>query len=113
MPARRAHGMDQDVYPWSPIVTRRALKWPDNACVALAVIVNLEHWDWEVPPVPAAREPHGRLGGPVDRQSVGFPNIDAQTQADHTRSMGLLGKSMTLSRGWPITGRLSLRSNGG
>jgi hypothetical protein len=49
MPARRAHGMDQDVYPWSPIVTRRALKWPDNACVALAVIVNLEHWDWEVP----------------------------------------------------------------
>ena len=52
MPARRAHGMDQDVYPWSPIVTRRALKWPDNACVAFAVIVNLEHWDWDIPPVP-------------------------------------------------------------
>ena len=44
MPARRAHGMDQDIYPWSPIVARRALKWPDNAHVALAVIVNLEHW---------------------------------------------------------------------
>jgi hypothetical protein len=28
----------------------RALKWPDNARVALAAIVNLEHRDGEVPP---------------------------------------------------------------
>jgi len=49
MPAKRAYGMDQDFYPWSPIVTRPVLRWPDNARVALAVIVNLEHWDWEVP----------------------------------------------------------------
>ena len=112
MPARRAHGMDQDVYPWSPIVTRRALKWPDNACVALAVIVNLEHWDWEVPtgtPLPVSP-----MGGSEDLWTGNQSDfIDAQTQADHTRSMGLLGKSKTLSRGWPITGRLSLRSNGG
>ena len=46
MPAQRAYGMDQDVYPWSPIITRPVLRWPDNARVALAVIVNLEHWDW-------------------------------------------------------------------
>ncbi len=73
MPARRAHRMDQDIYPCSPIVTRRALKWPDNSCVALAVIVDLEHWHWEGSSrYPAAREPHGRLGGPVDRQSVGI-----------------------------------------
>ena len=43
MPAKRAYGMDQDFYPWSPIVTRPILKWPGNARVALAVIVNLEH----------------------------------------------------------------------
>jgi hypothetical protein len=49
MPAKRAYGMDQDFYPWSPIVARPVLRWPDNARVALAVIVNLEHWDWEVP----------------------------------------------------------------
>jgi len=47
MPAKRAYGMDQQFYPWSPIVTRPVLRWPDNARVALAVIVNLEHWDWE------------------------------------------------------------------
>ena len=49
MPAKRTFGMDQDFYPWSPIVSRPVLRWPDNARVALAVIVNLEHWDWEVP----------------------------------------------------------------
>ena len=48
MPAKRArqsahYGMDQDFYPWSPIVTRPVPRWPDNARVALAVIVNLEH----------------------------------------------------------------------
>jgi len=41
MPAKRAHG-DQEFYPWSAIVTRSILRWPDNARVALAVIVNLE-----------------------------------------------------------------------
>ena len=60
MPAQRAYGMDQDVYPWSPIITRPVLRWPDNARVALAVIVNLEHWDWEVPPqTPLAVSPLG------------------------------------------------------
>ena len=34
MPAKRAYGMDQDFYPWSPIVTRPVLRWPDNARVA-------------------------------------------------------------------------------
>ena len=62
MPANRSHGMDQDFYPWSPIVARPILRWPNNARVALAVIVNLEHWDWEVPPnTPLAVTP---LGGP-------------------------------------------------
>ena len=62
MPAKRAYGMDQDFYPWSPIVARPPLRWPEGARVALAVIVNLEHWDWEVPPgAPVAVSP---MGGP-------------------------------------------------
>src|SRR3954466_5257006 len=64
MPAKREYGMDQDFYPWSPIITRPVLQWPDNARVALAVIVNLEHWDWEVPAgPPVAVSPTG--GGPA------------------------------------------------
>jgi hypothetical protein len=35
MPAKRAYGMDQDFYPWSPIVARPVLRWPDGAGVAL------------------------------------------------------------------------------
>ena len=62
MPAKRAYGMDQDFYPWSPIVARPPLRWPEGARVALAVVVNLEHWDWEVPAgTPVAMSP---MGGP-------------------------------------------------
>ena len=42
MPARRTYGMDQDFYPWSPIIARPLLRWPNDARVAFAVIVNLE-----------------------------------------------------------------------
>jgi hypothetical protein len=45
---KRAYGMDQDFYPWSAIVTRSVLRWPDNVRVAFAVIVNFEHRDREV-----------------------------------------------------------------
>lgn len=49
MPAERKVGQDQGYYDWSPISKRRPLKWPNDARVALVVIVNLEHWDWELP----------------------------------------------------------------
>jgi peptidoglycan/xylan/chitin deacetylase (PgdA/CDA1 family) len=62
MPATRSYGMDHNLYPWSPIISRRSLKWPSAARVALAVVVNLEHWDWQVPAdTPLAVSP---LGGP-------------------------------------------------
>src|SRR5262249_23646417 len=73
MPAKRAYGMDQNFYPWSPIVTRPALRWPDDARVALAVIVNLEHWDWEVPAgTPVAVSP---MGGPEGLWSGNQPQF--------------------------------------
>jgi peptidoglycan/xylan/chitin deacetylase (PgdA/CDA1 family) len=54
--------MDHEIYPWSPIVTRPVLRWPSGSRVALAVIVNLEHWDWDIPKGwPLAVSP---LGGP-------------------------------------------------
>ena len=36
MSAKPASGMDQDFYPWSPIVARAPLRWPEGARVALA-----------------------------------------------------------------------------
>jgi len=49
MPAERKVGQDHGYYDWSPNISRAPLKWPNGARVALVVIVNLEHWDWELP----------------------------------------------------------------
>jgi hypothetical protein len=76
MPAKRVYGMDHDFYPWSPIVSRSVLRWPDNARVALAVIVNLEHWDWEVPAgTPVAVSPMGGPEGLWSGNQPQFPDI--------------------------------------
>ncbi len=50
MPAQRRFGMDHEHYDWSPMSKRGTLRWPDNARVALCVIVNLEHTEWSPPP---------------------------------------------------------------
>jgi allantoinase len=57
MPGERKLGQDHPYYDWSPIVKRAPLRWPNNARVALAVIVNLEHWDWQLPPDDPAAPP--------------------------------------------------------
>jgi peptidoglycan/xylan/chitin deacetylase (PgdA/CDA1 family) len=50
MPGERKVGQDHGYYDWSPIINRKPLRWPGNARVALVVILNLEHWDWQLPP---------------------------------------------------------------
>lgn len=49
MPGERKVGQDHGYYDWSPIIKRKPLRWPNNARVALVVILNLEHWDWQLP----------------------------------------------------------------
>ena len=49
MPAERRFGMDHAHYDWSPIATRGVLRWPEQARLALCVVVNLEHTEW-LPP---------------------------------------------------------------
>ena len=49
MPAERRFGMDHPHYQWSPISKRGVLGWPDNARLALCVIVNLEHFEFKAP----------------------------------------------------------------
>ncbi|MBI4639773.1 MAG: polysaccharide deacetylase family protein [Candidatus Tectomicrobia bacterium] len=46
MPGQRRFGMDHEHYDWSPIIKRGVLRWPENARVALCVIVNLEQMEW-------------------------------------------------------------------
>ncbi|MEA3067275.1 MAG: hypothetical protein QOK41_682 [Sphingomonadales bacterium] len=90
MPAKRAYGMDQDFYPWSPIVTRPVLRWPGNARVALAVIVNLEHWDWEVPPgTPVAVSPMGGPQGLWTGNQPQFPDIGGWGNHEYGNRVGV------------------------
>ena len=90
MPAKRAYGMDQEIYPWSPIVTRPVLRWPDNARVALAVIINLEHWDWEVPPqTPRAVSPLGGPEGLWSGNQPDFPDIGGYGNHEYGNRVGL------------------------
>jgi len=49
MSGERKYGQDNPYYDWVPIIKRSQLVWPNNAPVALAVIVNLEHYDWQLP----------------------------------------------------------------
>jgi peptidoglycan/xylan/chitin deacetylase (PgdA/CDA1 family) len=49
MSGERKLGQDHPYYDWLPITKRPPLRWPNNARVALAVILNLEHWDWQLP----------------------------------------------------------------
>ena len=49
MPAERRFGMDHDHYDWSPLSKRGILRWPDGARVALCVIVDLDHPEWQPP----------------------------------------------------------------
>ena len=49
MPAERRPGMDHDHYEWSALPTRPALRWPDDARLALCVVVILEHYDFDPP----------------------------------------------------------------
>ena len=55
MPGTRTPGMDQSYYEWSPLPSRPPLHWPDDAKVALCVVLNVEHYDME--PVPGAFTP--------------------------------------------------------
>ena len=62
MPAERRQGMDHEHHEWSPITTRGKLSWPNNAKVALCVIVTLEHAEWAPPEGSFSADQAGGLG---------------------------------------------------
>jgi peptidoglycan/xylan/chitin deacetylase (PgdA/CDA1 family) len=108
MPAKRAYGMDQDFYRWSPIVTRPVLRWPDDARVALVVIVNLEHWDWEVPAsTPVAVSPMGGPEGIWTGNQPQFPDIGGYGNHEYGNRVGIFRILAVLDK-YGITPSLAL-----
>lgn len=55
----RAPGMDHDLYRFSALPDRPALRWPGGARLAFTVTLYLEHWELD-PPAAALRDPRFR-----------------------------------------------------
>ena len=79
------YGMDHEHYDWSPFnQQRKVLRWPENARVALAVIVNLEHMEWQ--------PPEGTYQNPVLSGGYGaspFPDVTRWSHREYGHRVGI------------------------
>ena len=94
MPAELHFGMDHDHYEWSPLNKKRAvLRWPEDARVALCVIVNLEHMEWS-PPDGAFQSPTLSGGyGPSP-----FPDVTRWSHREYGHRVGIFRVLDSLER---------------
>ena len=85
MPVELYFGMDHQHYDWTPFNQNRGvLRWPENARVALCVIVNLEHMEWSVPEgaFPAANLAGGYGPSP-------FPDVTRWSHREYGHRVGI------------------------
>ena len=92
MPAERREGMDHEHHEWSPISTRGKLSWPDNAKVALCVIITLEHTEWEPPEGSFSADQAGGLG------LRPFPDYPRFSHREYGHRVGIFRVLDTLER---------------
>lgn len=84
MPGQRRAGMDHEHYDWSPLSKRGVLRWPDNARLALCVIVNLELMEW-LPPEGSYQLP--TLSGGLDPRP--FPDYARLSHREYGHRVGV------------------------
>ena len=84
MPAERRFGMDHEHYDWSPMNTRGILRWPDDARLALSVVVALEHMEW-LPPE-GSFQADNLAGGSAARP---FPDYARVSHRDYGHRVGI------------------------
>ncbi|HSF95870.1 MAG TPA: polysaccharide deacetylase family protein [Thermohalobaculum sp.] len=83
MTAHRAPGMDHDLYPYSAMPGRAALRWPGGARIAFAPVVYLEHWELD-PPQGSLRESRFR-----DPYGDFRPDVRAHTWREYGARIGI------------------------
>jgi peptidoglycan/xylan/chitin deacetylase (PgdA/CDA1 family) len=76
--------MDHDHYVWSPLPTRGVLRWPQQARVALCVIVSLEHTEWMPPDDAMQAAPHA--AGMMRRP---YPDYSRLTHREYGHRVGI------------------------
>jgi allantoinase len=84
MPAQRRIGMDHEHYDWSPLVTRGVLRWPNDARVAVCVLLNLEHTEWQPPP--GSVQVVGPVGGVAVRP---YPDYTRLSHREYGHRVGV------------------------
>ena len=93
MPSLRKPGMDHEYYEFSPIATRRRLRWPGGARLALCVIVDLEYFELKPP----------ETAFTLDRQYLTprvrpFPDITRASHREYGNRVGIFGIMKLLDR---------------
>jgi peptidoglycan/xylan/chitin deacetylase (PgdA/CDA1 family) len=84
MPAQRTFGMDHPHHEWSPVISRPTLRWPNDAAVALCVVIPLEHMEWQAP---AGSFQSARLaGGSTPRE---FPDYARLSHREYGHRVGI------------------------
>ena len=84
MPAQRRAGMDHEHYDWSPLSTRGILRWPEDARVAICVIVSLDHMEWDPPP--GSFQAGNLAGGTAARP---FPDYTRMSHREYGHRVGV------------------------
>jgi allantoinase len=97
MPAgQRQPGMDQAYYDWSPMPYRPPFKWPDQARIALGVLVTLEDRVIDPPEDDDLIGSLGSLGG-LDPNSP-YPDLNGFTTAQYGLRNGIFRLMQVLDR---------------
>jgi peptidoglycan/xylan/chitin deacetylase (PgdA/CDA1 family) len=91
--------MDHPHHPWSPLPWRAPLRWPDDARLALVVLVLLEHYEWEPPEgTYSLRRPSGGFA------QLPFPDYTRLTLREYGHRVGIFRVLDSLDRlGIPAT----------
>src|SRR5271166_5313849 len=80
--------------PGRRLLLAPVLRWPEGARVALAGIVDLEHWDWEVPTdTPVAVSPMGGPEGLWTGNQPQFPDIGGYGNHEYGNRVGIFRSS--------------------
>lgn len=77
--SERGYGMDHDRYEWSMIPDRKPLIWPEEARVAVCVMVALEFFPLDQPAVPF-KAPGGMV--------TPYPDLRHYTLRDYGNRIG-------------------------
>jgi allantoinase len=93
MPAQRHVGMDHEHYQWSPLSKRPVLHWPEQARLAVCVLVNLEHTEWQPPP--DSVQVVGAVGGLAVRP---YPDYTRLSHREYGHRVGIFRLLDTLEK---------------